>query len=1721
MGAVRQGFHLPLLVIAVGLCTTGHAANTFQEGDTFVGQFEMGGLADDNYFVLRAHSPQHGAFTWLTGVGHAPGWMTHCTPPDSCAGGPLVRPIFGTLNVVGRGTCTDSNSCTAPPAVQPGTGCVPYGCQVEGCGCDRESGEGCWGLNFNNTIVLIQRGESVGEGASKESCTFGRKIFNAENAGASAVIVFNNLPYAAVYMAADSKYTNLTIPAVFVTRDAGLLLWEMINDANLTGGVDVSLTNQTENSMRLTITSVEQIGAAQSVYGDVEFRLEDGGLENVTNNEAFPYGSFRVMGTAIDDTMTLRPMCQSNAKECAYDKVLWNRQPQFALDEIQRRVPFGLQLAVRSAEQDDIHFEHMFGNIVDLAGNHDKSATAKLRRVPPCAAEIAYVLDCLPAAEDDKAQQCLQALDDKGYRHFNDNRENGLAPLFWYCQHAQFCAGDYLTRPALKRLEAQSLPALPAACEAGTRGGYVYLGANDWGADESLHLCGYGDRTRQHGVCNKLPADPLSNSPSGWYFNTSCKVKGEGEECGHSGWFMEGGYIASCTGGADCDVDDSESSLDLHIKLATTGTLVFTYTAHGEQFFDYMTFSVNDKTVHHTQTWWTTGEFLQGVAVGLPAGEHKLSWSWVKDWSLSGGNDKATLHEILITGTASDDECNACPAGFCGNGGLRGCDVCPRAMKAPSPASTQCEPCGMSPEGTVYTGPERWPQEGNTQTCQWGCTKGFCSSEGGTSACSSTTSCPPNKCCPHRGQCYLPTVEQVADGEWPVTMEMLRNCLDLTPLDSDVASATQSVVRSFLDRDGFYPWFSQTVSAGKSRGSVVVDALNAVLQDANNNPSGVDPISLLPEKTDWSSLHAPLIKAARDTLDIDLSYLPSSFYQEISFFLPWKFAYGIQQENCLLPNGCWHVTIQGMNSAVTSMGWWRTKGKNGWYAQPCDCLTCSCAMKQRRAEAYIGWTVVGLDYDNTGVSSAAKRLQEWADAHAMGDNAGARLMYALSSGEEVDGRVGVPGMRNSAGQFGCSFASRNLGVCQMPTCTDTFCHIRVQLAPPPGLDAEKETLDVPWTVAHHPHGQGEFDGAGEVVCAENLFPPFDKNVACMKQAIVDKYAYGSTEEGFAGVPAPQCDGGTHVRGLRDGRPYPVFHPLPSFAASKKYDTCQRPASHWGMGYAGLSALGSPERAAAAMVLVDPANMAQTGVLTLRSFKEEELALHSVLEELAARKPADLLLDLRGNVGGELCHVFELAYIVSDAFKSPEDAQRKLAMHLRHSKSLDTAVYTDIILNAQADGKGLSNVCSVDEKDGEFACKGRGADLRWYYCGGANLCAMGRLDCPVCPKIMEDDSDEWTLPFRPLCNGKDTSSLLSFNPLKNCPNSGQPWSHIFKTPKICPNCVGPDCEAQGHCGYDKMGLTILADGRCVGACAMFVELMHKGGYATIVAPRVGDNLTPYQPAGGLGTSAKDWWCAVSAAEGDEATANPSLERFGKPLPLLGQNVLFPIAAVRFADEEKSTRRIIGKEGEVDEVEGVVGEVEAEGGMLGLGGLFATQRRSDPSGAEPLKFPGLPHGPREVRMFDMSERAHDCATDLYAEAMAAAAVCAIDSVELNMDVLAMEFKMNCSLPHTTVARRVCNSTCTHHDLICKQWQEIGNAAQELKDQAVCKPLCWSQCSAIECEEGAFKLWDGFRHLCFKIEPDTLYSTDFRIGNAWGHMGATNEAKHKWGWRAALSG
>jgi hypothetical protein len=65
-----------------------------------------------------------------------------------------------------------------------------------------------------------------------------------QHAGATAVIVFNNQVHQGLLMQADGQHFN-TIPAVFATRDAGMILWDMLQGLVAMPNVGTHVCGQT------------------------------------------------------------------------------------------------------------------------------------------------------------------------------------------------------------------------------------------------------------------------------------------------------------------------------------------------------------------------------------------------------------------------------------------------------------------------------------------------------------------------------------------------------------------------------------------------------------------------------------------------------------------------------------------------------------------------------------------------------------------------------------------------------------------------------------------------------------------------------------------------------------------------------------------------------------------------------------------------------------------------------------------------------------------------------------------------------------------------------------------------------------------------------------------------------------------------------------------------------------------------------------------------------------------------------------------------------------------------------------------------------------------------------------------------------------------------------------------------------------------------------------
>lgn len=141
--------------------------------------------------------------------------------------------------------------------------------------------------------------------------------------------------------------------------------------------------------------------------------------------------------------------------------------------------------------------------------------------------------------------------------------------------------------------------------------------------------------------------------------------------------------------------------------------------------------------------------------------------------------------------------------------------------------------------------------------------------------------------------------------------------------------------------------------------------------------------------------------------------------------------------------------------------------------------------------------------DSSGLKDAVYALKEWAKANVGVEDVGTAMMMALASGEGSadptgnDARAGsgwwhTDSRPDAAGQMSCSLTHRTLSDCVVPTCTDDFCHVTLQLESPEG---RLITIDMPWTVA--------YAASEPVSCTDSKHPPFDANVECMRQVRVN------------------------------------------------------------------------------------------------------------------------------------------------------------------------------------------------------------------------------------------------------------------------------------------------------------------------------------------------------------------------------------------------------------------------------------------------------------------------------------------------------------------------------------------------------------------------------------------------------------------------------------------
>ena len=125
------------------------------------------------------------------------------------------------------------------------------------------------GADIEDQIAVVYRGE----------CQFGTKAKMAQDAGAVAVVIINNVPGAPVGMAGGTDGPDVTIPVVMISQDAGALLRDEI-DAQETTALIGSKAEYFDNDLSITAKDVfrpQNFGNIQALsVDDTEFEVELG-----------------------------------------------------------------------------------------------------------------------------------------------------------------------------------------------------------------------------------------------------------------------------------------------------------------------------------------------------------------------------------------------------------------------------------------------------------------------------------------------------------------------------------------------------------------------------------------------------------------------------------------------------------------------------------------------------------------------------------------------------------------------------------------------------------------------------------------------------------------------------------------------------------------------------------------------------------------------------------------------------------------------------------------------------------------------------------------------------------------------------------------------------------------------------------------------------------------------------------------------------------------------------------------------------------------------------------------------------------------------------------------------------------------------------------------------------------------------------------------------------
>ena len=347
------------------------------------------------------------------------------------------------------------------------------------------------------------------------------------------------------------------------------------------------------------------------------------------------------------------------------------------------------------------------------------------------------------------------------------------------------------------------------------------------------------------------------------------------------------------------------------------------------------------------------------------------------------------------------------------------------------------------------------------------------------------------------------------------------------------------------------------------------------------------------ESTDCSQVfesdyefHQKIMTLLRETNDASYIYAPPQFYQDLYVYLPVRFNYTADGNQ---------KRIFVENPSELSRMYGTLGGKNS------------------SVKEWLGWEVLEVD----GVSA-----QEAFTAFA---NTGVGFSPDDATRFDLAVRGDMPTL------WACSFGTRSLASCGIPPTPS----IQIKLKCP--HKGDEKTVTLMWTVMYF---------GKDCDTSEPLSEAYSELGSCSSHSPknwlnCDLYNLARTAEQGHWAYSDDDFGMEDVAVSLHHSWFPHKELMDSSALSTTSHTV-----HWWKGMS-LTVLDSyPHIAAYAHT---EGNGVKTGIMRIASFHGEATEVHAIMMELAALQPSRILIDLRTNGGGHVCHAMQLAYLVSEMF----------------------------------------------------------------------------------------------------------------------------------------------------------------------------------------------------------------------------------------------------------------------------------------------------------------------------------------------------------------------------------------------------------------------------------------------------------------------------------------